>query len=150
LSNKLVRVVLGPSKSAAVTQKLQAIGTMEISTQIRKSYFMVKLGGKFDHELTQSFFDDILWNCKLNNLTRLLIDCRKIKGGVFAPHRAMMGGAGVKSFRAYFDTNQDKFKMAIVEGELFLDSSATDSSRFAGIDVMLTHVYDIALEWINE
>jgi hypothetical protein len=123
---------------------------MEISTQIRKSYFMVELGGKFDHELTQSFFDDILWNCKLNNLTRLLIDCRKIKGGVFAPHRAMMGGAGVKSFRAYFDTNQDKFKMAIVEGELFLDSSATDSSRFAGIDVMLTHVYDIALEWINE
>jgi hypothetical protein len=150
LSNKLVRVVLGPSKSGAVTQKLQTIATMEISTQIRQSYFLVELGGKFDHELTQSFFDDILWNCKLNNLTRLLIDCRKIKGGVFAPHRAMMGGVGVKSFRAYFDTNQDKFKMAIVEGELFLDSSATDSSRFAGIDVMLTHVYDIALEWINE
>jgi hypothetical protein len=150
LSNKLVRVVLGPSKSGAVTQKLQTIATMEISTQIRQSYFLVELGGKFDHELTQSFFDDILWNCKLNNLTRLLIDCRKIKGGVFAPHRAMMGGAGVKSFRAYFDTNLDKFKMAIVEGELFLDSSATDSSRFAGIDVMLTHVYDIALEWINE
>jgi hypothetical protein len=127
---------------------------MEIFFEIKSNYYLVKLSCEFDHELAQSYFDDILWNCKLNNITRILIDFREITGYILTGKRAMAGFAGVKAYKTYFESNVDEFKIAIIGREWFLkgpESSATpatDALRAAGIDVMLTHNHSKALDWV--
>ena len=127
---------------------------LNITINVTKNFISVTVRGDLDYIAAQRDFEYIIAFCRMNKFSRILADFSGVTGVVLATHKILLAFAVKNAFELHFNAEFNPLKIAIIGRDRYLKRNlyyapVVDILQSAGIEAMLTHEYDRAVDWIT-
>ena len=123
--------------------------SISFSIESKVSYLHVSCAGTYDRLSVMDMYQQILRTAADQNLSRILIDCRKVKGDISVLERYITSTYGAELCLKYITTIRFKISMVGEEPPLDPERFGETVARNRGVDVLVTTELEEAYNWLG-